>query len=144
MERYALPNCLIGRTKVAVYKRWLARKAQAHRRRDRKRGNHTATITEYKQAIHEAVIASGERDRFTGEDLDWSLISTYDNELSKAQRRKYKAALSLLPTVDHIDDGTGPANFQICGWRTNDMKNDIPCDDFIGFCRSVVAWADGH
>ena len=114
---YALPTFLAGKVEPAAYRRWLARKAAAHRRRDRLRGNLTATIEEYKLAIHAAVATSEGRNRFTGEELDWTLISTYDNAKSKELRRGYKATFALLPTVDHIGDGTGPASFQICGWR---------------------------
>ncbi|MCH7666911.1 MAG: hypothetical protein IH936_13415 [Acidobacteria bacterium] len=31
-------------------------------------------------AIHNAVLDGGDRDAYTGEKLDWSLISTYDNK----------------------------------------------------------------
>ena len=40
------------------------------------------------------------------------------NEEFKAKRRHYKAALALLPSVDHVGDGLGEADFKICGWRT--------------------------
>ena len=136
--KYELPPFLGGRIEAIAYRKWLGRKAARHCRRDRRRGNQTATIEEYKNSIHAAVIASEGRDRFTGEELDWSLISTYDNAKSKELRRGYKATFALLPTVDHIGGGTGPASFQICSWRTNDMKNDLACDDFVSLCRLVA------
>jgi hypothetical protein len=124
------------------FRRWLDRKAAALVRRDKKRDNTTATLKEYKQAIHEAVVRSGGLDAYTGEPLDWSLIGTYDNTQSKALRRAYKATLALLPTVDHVGDGLGPADFEICGWCTNDAKNDLTRIDFVALCRKVVAHAD--
>ena len=36
-------------------------------------------------AIHNAVLDGGDRDAYTGEKLDWFLISTYDNEKNKEQ-----------------------------------------------------------
>jgi hypothetical protein len=93
----------------------------------------------YKRSIHAAVIASGGHDRFTGEPLDWTLISTYDNAKSKELRRGYKATLAFLPTVDQVGDDTGPASFQICGWRTNDMKNDLACEDFVALSAMAAA-----
>lgn len=96
---YVFPQCLAGQVAPAVYARWLQRKAAAHVRRDRKRGNSNATISAYKQAIHSAVVASGGRDAYTGENLDWSLISQYDNEKSKLLGRSYKKELAALPNA---------------------------------------------
>jgi hypothetical protein len=36
-----------------------------------------------KDAIHAAVCATQGRDAYTGEKLDWSLVSQYDNDESK-------------------------------------------------------------
>lgn len=129
-------------TDAGLYRKWLHSKAVAHVRRDRGRGNAQARVALYKLAIHAAVWRSGGQDHYTGEPLDWSLISTYDNGDSKAGRRTYKAALALLPTVDHVGDGLGAADFQICAWRTNDAKNDLSHEDFVALCRSVVAHSD--
>ncbi len=121
-----------------VYERWLQRKAVAHVRRDRNRGNLTATNQEYKIAIHKAVCESEGVDAYTGEKLDWTLLSQYDNEESKKDGRKYKKKFALLPSVDHVGDGTGAANFKICAWRTNDAKNDMSLNEFIQLCKLVV------
>ena len=110
-------------------------------RRDRKRGNQTASGESYRRAIHEAVCDSGGRDAYTGEVLSWELLSTYNNDESKLQGRVYRRNLGLLPTVDHIGDGTGEADFKICGWRTNDAKDDLPYDKFLQVCRSVLVLA---
>jgi hypothetical protein len=142
-KKYAIPGFLAQRVKQADYERWLHRKAAAHVRRDRRRGNATAMIEEYKRAIHDAVCTSAGRDAYTGEDLDWDLIGTYENERSKEGKRAYKANFALLPTVDHVGDGLGPADFRICAWRTNDSKSDLSHKAFIALCRRVVAFADG-
>jgi hypothetical protein len=144
VRKYQLVPDLAGLVAQDVYERWLHRKAVAHVRRDRARGNTTATNESYKRAIHSAVNASAGRDFYTGEMLDWSLVSTYDNEKSKLDRRAYKAGLALLPTVDHLNDGTGEADFVICSWRSNDAKNDMSIDDFVALCRKVVSFADGR
>ena len=137
--KYALPEFLNGRCAEGAYIRWLDRKAVAHVKRDRQRGNGTATRESYMQAIHRAVIAGEGRDVYTGEPLEWELISTYDNDQSKDGRREYKRQFALLPTVDHVGDGTGPADFVICGWRTNDCKNDLSREELVEFCRAVLA-----
>jgi hypothetical protein len=141
-KKYPLPLFLVGRCEPAAYVRWLDRKARAHVIRDRGRGNVTATREEYMGAIHRAVLASDGRDAYTGAPLAWDLISTYSNEGSRAGRRVYKQTLADLPTVDHVGDGTGAADFVICGWRTNDCKNDLTREELIAFCRAVLAHCD--
>lgn len=106
----------------ATYIRWLRRKAAAHVKRDRKRAGHVITGEAYRKAIHAAVCSQGTHDFYTGEALDWSLVSTYDNEASKAGRSVYKAGLALLPTVDHVLREDGTWDFVICAWRTNKPK----------------------
>ena len=79
-------------------------------------------------------------DAYTGEALDWSLISKYDNADSKSGRRDYKKGFALLPTVDHKATEQD-ADFAICGWRTNDAKNDLQYQEFLELCKKVVAAA---
>jgi hypothetical protein len=112
----------------------------AHVKRDRARGR-SAVRTVYKEAIHAAVLLSGGRDAYTGDELDWRLISTYRNEESKVGRHGYKSGFALLPTVDHIDSGATESSFQICSWRTNDSKNDLSVEQFIDLCKTVVVFA---
>ncbi|HLJ88537.1 MAG TPA: hypothetical protein VKZ53_17080 [Candidatus Angelobacter sp.] len=95
-------------------------------------------------AIHRAVQCCGGHDCYTGEQLDWSLLCKYSNEESRAQGRHYKAKFALLPSVDHVGDGLGEADFKICAWRTNDAKNDLSYNDFVTLCRNVVAHFEGH
>src|SRR5437868_6972854 len=102
---YGVPQCIGDKCEQKPYSRWLHRKAVAHVKRDRKRfGIKTCTVAGYKAAIHEAVKNSGHQDFYTGEILDWSLISTYRNAASIEGKSKYKKSLALLPTVDHTLD----------------------------------------
>jgi hypothetical protein len=137
-KKYALPPFLAEYITQANYVRWLERKSISHVRRDKKRGNTTAINEAYKIAIHAAVVASNGCDHYTGEMLHWNLLSQYENEESKLRKREYKALFALLPTVDHVGDGLGQADFKICAWRTNDAKNDLSHDDFVALCRCVV------
>lgn len=141
-RKYELPTFLEGTLTQERYERWLRHKARAHVKRDRRRGNAGATGAEYLVAIHRAVVESGGHDFYTGEALDWYLAGTYDNERSLVGRRGYKAGFALLPTVDHVDDGLGPADFKICAWRTNAAKNDLVHEEFVALCRRVVRHAD--
>ena len=139
-RRYDLPKFLDGTCSRADYIRWLDRKARAHVKRDRGRGNTQALQAEYKEAIHRAVLDGGEKDAYTGEVLDWSLISTYDNRESKRGGRAYKRNFALLPTVDHVGDGLGAPDFRICSWRTNDAKSDLEFQEFLALCNRVVEY----
>lgn len=138
--RYAVPQ-LLG-IQQETYLRWLRRKAATHVKRDRKRAEHTITGEIYRLAIHAAVADHGTHDFYTGEVLDWSLVSRYDNEQSKVGRSKYKATFALLPTVDHVVRPDGKWDFVICAWRTNDAKNDLDHSEFLDLCRRVIAHAE--
>lgn len=136
-----LPPFLEGKVPEGAYLRWLSRKAAAHVRRDRKREMGDAMGALYCDAIHDAVLASEGRDAYTGEALDWSLISQYDNDLSKEGRHHYKAGFALLPTVDHLSSSASSASFRICAWRTNDAKNDMSVEAFVLLCAKVLIQA---
>ena len=136
-RKHSTPGFLDGVVSAETYERWLERKARAHVVRDRKRG-HAAVRAVYKEAIHAAVALSLGKDCYTGETLDWHLISTYKNEESKSGRHKYKSSLALLPTVDHFAAGETEASFRICAWRTNDAKNDLSHEDFVDLCKKVL------
>lgn len=138
MRKYRLPDFLKDIVSQETYDRWLHRKAVTHVRRDRKRGNEKATNSEYKKAIHKAVEESKGKDTYTNENLDWSLLSQYDNDKSKKHGRYYKKKFALLPSVDHVEDGKSQANFKICSWRTNDSKNDLSYDEFVELCLKVI------
>ncbi|WP_249936341.1 hypothetical protein [Janthinobacterium lividum] len=137
-RKYALPTFLVGVVEPTAYQRWLVHKAQAHVKRDRKRGNATAIDEAYRIAIHAAVGASSGCDAYSGEPLNWTLLDTYDNADSAEGGRTYKHDFALLPTVDHVGDGLGPADFKICGWRVNDAKHDLDVPAFLPVCRAVL------
>lgn len=142
MERkYPLPAFLDGILDQESYERWLKRKAAAHCKRDRKRGNASISQESYRLAIHHAVVRSGGLDEYTGAELNWKLVSTYNNERSKAERRDYKKGFGGLPTVDHVGDGLGAAEFKICSWRVNDAKNDLTYDEFLELCADVLRFS---
>jgi hypothetical protein len=136
--KYGRPSFLPEKVTQGDYERWLRGRAQAHVKRDRRRGNKVAIGEMYRSAIHHAVLACKGRDAYTGEKLDWSLIGKYNNSMSQRKGRRYKREFVLKPTVDHVGDGAGPANFRICGWRTNDAKSDLDLPDFLVLCQAVL------
>jgi hypothetical protein len=136
----SLPPFLEGVISSDVYSHWLSRKASAHARRDQKRfSNNWTSGGGYRDAIHKAVLASEGRDYYTGEPLDWTLLSTYNNESSKAGKHAYKAQFALLPTVDHERADDPKTEFRICAWRTNDAKHDLSLEQFVDLCKLIVA-----
>jgi hypothetical protein len=141
MKKYQLPEFLTRVLSQDVYERWLHRKGIAHVRRDRKRGSTTARNAEYKLVIHQAVKDSKGLDAYTREKLDWTLISKWRNKDAKSGGSKYKKRFALLPTVDHVGDRRGQPNFAICGWRTNDAKNDLTYLEFLKLCKKVLTAA---
>jgi hypothetical protein len=139
-QLYPLPAFLVDRISREQYIRWLQRKAEAHVKRDRLRSPAVPiTVSGYKQQIHAAVAASNGVDWYTDEALEWEKISTYNNDQSKLHRSVYKAGFALLPSVDHVLGEEGRYDFVICGWRTNDAKNDLSLPDFLHVCRKVLA-----
>jgi hypothetical protein len=139
---YVLPPSLGDRVPENQYLKWLQRKAQSLVKRDRRRGNSRATVSRYKHEIHRTIVRDDPLDWYTGEELDWRLISKYSNEEAKKFKRKAKLTYARLPTVDHEDDGQGEPHFRICGWAVNDAKNDLPLADFLRLCERVLAHRD--
>lgn len=135
---YTVPECK-NKCEQKPYVRWLQRKAVAHVKRDRGRFElNSCTVAGYKAAIHKAVTDGGDRDYYTGEVLDWRLISTYRNAASLEGKTKYKKSFALLPTVDHTVDEHGNLKFVICSWRMNDMKNDMSDAELYEMCERVL------
>ena len=137
--KYNLPKFLADRIIPEQYRRWLARKAAAHCKRDRKRVTGPIALADYKERIHRAVCASNGIDWYTGEELQWELVSKYNNDESRRGRTGYKAGFARLPTVDHVTGEDGQYEFVICGWRTNDAKNDLSLSEFLHVCRLVLS-----
>jgi len=137
LANYPLPAFLIGRCTHPVYIKWLNNKADTLLKRDKSRGKPyaaKATESEYKKEIHRAVLDGGERDPYTGEKLEWELISKWDSK--EKHPDGYKRKFLLMPTVDHVfSDGL---KFEICSWRTNDGKADLSPKEFVEFCGLVA------
>jgi hypothetical protein len=138
---YAVPDPIESQCDQAKYSRWLQRKAVAHVRRDRKR-ERSCTVAQYKKEIHEAVCQSGGKDFYTGQELSWALVSTYDNLSSRDGRSIYKEKFANLPTIDHTVDDQGHPRFVICSWRINEAKGDMRMDEFYQLCQSILDYRD--
>lgn len=137
--KYELPQFLKGTDlKREKYARWLHRKAQSHARRDSRRRKKKISPSEYKQAIHRAVLDSKGQDFYTGEVLEWSLIGEYDNEEAEEKGLEYRRDLALLPTVDHENPEAEEPVFRICGMQTNDCKSNLTVEELKDWCKKFL------
>jgi|GEM_PF-774403 hypothetical protein len=142
-QKYFLPDFLKDILPESRYRRWLVRKTSHLYHTDKKQnrpcvGNATGRL--YKQLIHEAVLANGLLDRFTGERLRWDLLGTWDDSFTKNPSQALVKKFSLLPTVDHIDPCAAAPGFEICSWLVNRCKSDMTPDEFISQCKNVIAF----
>lgn len=140
--KYSAPAYVLESVEQALYADWLHKKAVAHVVRDRKRWKAEISVSEYKQAIHEAVLTGNGFDPYTGEKLDWHLIGKYDNESAKGVGSSYKQKFRMLPTLDHLEHAhSKKPKFQICSWEVNDAKSDLTHDEFIKLCKRIIQHA---
>jgi hypothetical protein len=138
-SKYNLPQFLQGRVTVDTYRHWLLVKAKSLHSRDLRKKRPYAkpgTWTEYRQAIHEAVVRAGEFDPFTGAALQWELISTWDDKSAKDCGQEYIKKFYLLPTADHTDPSK--LDFEICSWLVNMCKTHLSADEFLNLCKTVT------
>jgi hypothetical protein len=103
---------------------------------------HGISRTNYSQAIHNAVIETGLYDPYTGDELRWDLISTWNTSVH-ADSGKYRKKYALMPTVDHIDPQATTLQLEICSWRANSCKSDLNPEEFVAFCEKVVEHGKG-
>jgi len=136
--KYPLPIWLEGVVATDRFSKWLQRKAVCHVKRDVARGNSIATVSVYKKAIYDAVIHCKGVDAITHSAMDWGLIGSYRSDQAQKNGRDYKRLYFGLPTVDHLDDGLGQPDFQICRWDTNDCKNDLTDDELEAICIRIL------
>lgn len=137
-RKWTIPNCL--KPKVSdedAFRKWLTRKAQSVRKRDRKRNVPVLSLSVMKQAIVSAIERSNGCDFYTGELLDWHLISKWVGSEEGTSANDYRRKFWMLPSVDH--DFTNPAKsaFHICSWRMNDSKNDQSIAEFLQLAARV-------
>jgi hypothetical protein len=136
---YLLPPFLQGVISVKDYRHWLELKGHNLRRRDLNLKRLFAkenSFAVYKQKIHQAVLDGGGLDPFTGEKLDWGLVSK-KNELKKdGYVNNYLNTYALYPAVDHIIPEE--FEFEICSLISNQCKSSLTPEEFVGFCGRVV------
>jgi hypothetical protein len=139
--KYQLPICLEElRVDETAFVRWLHRKAMAHVRRDRRRGFRDSFVSRYKEHIIRAVAEANGCDFYTGQQLDWRLISKWNNDDASAKGGEYKRAFWNLPTVDHEDPRNPLSPIRLCSWRVNDAKNDQTIEELLKLADDIRKW----
>ena len=111
---------------------WISRKAKSLQRRDRKKSGKIASVDEYRKAIKKAIEESCGRDYYTGEKLDWHLIT--DEKVGRSKR------FHNLPTIDHYNPQKKDLDFKICSWVVNDMKSDLQPEEFIKKIEKIIKY----
>jgi hypothetical protein len=139
MTKITLPEFLKN-TEISEdkYLKWLKRKAVNIANRDR--GRKRNVEKKYRELIHNAVEKSKGKDFYTGEVLDWNLISTYNNEEAKQGGLYYMKKFSKLPTIDH--EYGSKMEFKVCSWLTNDCKSYLNHNELTEFCRKIIAHSE--
>jgi hypothetical protein len=140
---YTLPPFLKGICMPEKFRKWLGAKAEGLFQRDQRLGRSCAahgSKASYKKAVYDAVMANGVADPYTGDSLNWAIISTWDPVGKNYDPGTFKEKYSLLPTVDHTNPDNNTLEFEICSWIVNSCKNDMNRDEFLAFCKKVVAY----
>jgi hypothetical protein len=138
---YMLPPFLQGVVSLKDYRDWLDHKANHLWVRDNKLNRPCAKenpIRAYKQKIHQAVIDGGEFDPYTGEKINWELISKVKTLKREEYVNDFLNANAMLPAVDHINPEE--FGFEICSWISNESKSCMTPEEFVGFCQKVVSF----
>ena len=140
---YSLPEKIKGQCDEETYNSWLYRRAASLLKRDRKH-HVVATLKEYRDEIHQAVLTAADTDAYTGERMNWGLIGTYNDGDARTGGKAYRRRFAEMPSIDHDYDRAGSFQFRICSWRTNDCKSDLSVEELIIFCRKILQFQENH
>ena len=133
-----LPECFNElHVDETAFVRWLHRKAMAHVHRDRRRGFQDLSVGLYKEQIFRAVEEANGCDFYTGLNLDWKLISKWNNDDASTKGGDYKRKFWNLPTVDHENPRNPRSRLRLCSWRVNDAKNDQTIEEFLELAKAI-------
>lgn len=97
----------------------------------------------YRSLVYDAILRSGGVDCYTGQPLRWDLWAReYEQGQHAVVMAKHRHE---YPTFDHehlLVGGQRTFVLHLCAFSTNDMKGDRTREEFIAWCRKVVAHAD--
>ncbi len=137
---YKLPPFLEGICLQKVYTKWHLRRAISLYQRDKKAKRNCVlynTISDYRQAICNAVALSSLKDPYTGDTMRWDLIGTWTSTKGSDGSDSFKRNYALLPTVDHVDTKSKVLVFEICSWQINSCRNDLTSEEFVDLCKKI-------
>lgn len=121
-------------TNCTRYNQWLQAQATSCRARDRGAIEPRPPLSDYRTAIHLAVVRSRGLDEYTGEPLEWNRLN---HERPIAGGRKNHRTRGRWPSVDHYH-GTGKLNYRICSGQVNNAKGPLDHQQFVELCRKVA------
>lgn len=137
-EKFKLPECLkkldVSET---AFRHWLQRKAESCQRRDKKRKIKGVTVSATKQRILKAIEEADGCDYYTGLQLDWKLISKWNNDEAFKRRGEYKIKFWNLPTIDHEVPSSDVTRLRLCSWQLNDAKNDQTIQELLILAENI-------
>ena len=139
--KYFLPDFLQGRVELSVYRKWLIEHGCSLFIRDAKMKRPCAAgsnETIYTELIHAAVQRSGKSDPFTGQELAWEIINTWDTKAPWAHDPAVMKKFAPLPTVDHKYPSAAALDFEICSLAINESKSSLTPEEFVAQCGKIV------
>jgi hypothetical protein len=137
---FPLPAVLQGLMTPPEYNKLVRVKAWALFKRDRKRKLSvalTSSIDLYKETVNKAFASSGRLDPYSGEELRYDLIGTWDPDKAGTDS-DYEKEFYLMPTIDHVDPYGDGLAFEICSWEINCCKSFLNPEEFLRLCNKVV------
>ena len=141
ITKYFLPDFLQGRVEQCVYRKWLIEHGSQLFIRDRRLKRPCAAggnETVYTELIHAAVQSNGKSDPFTGQELAWEIINTWDTKAPWAHDPELMKRFALLPSVDHKYPSAVSLDFEICSLIINESKSSLTPEEFVAQCRRIV------
>ena len=120
-----------------TYKKILNRKAVSLTKRDKRRGG-SYQVKEAMNAIHLAFQNCQGSDPYDGMPLESQLLEIEDRAIQRITEIACKRQFRRMPTVAHIT-AEPVAQFEIVSRQTYDAKEGYGSEEFIDYCRAVVA-----
>jgi hypothetical protein len=148
LPKYPLPAYLQDIYTVSSYAGMLKLKARNLRNRDRRNKKPVAlkySVAKYREKVHGAIMDGGRTDPYTGETIDWTLISKWDGVAGKDRGIPnllavgFDKSLYLSPSIDHVYPDSDELELEVCSWIANSCKSVLNPAEFIALCGKVAA-----
>jgi hypothetical protein len=138
---YFPPDFAKGKCTVRQFRKWLKDRTRTLYCRDVELKRPYALNSSWSTYTHMMNDAAqhGQFDPYTGVELTWEEIDTWNPDLARGNR-EYAKAFALMPTIDHIDPAADVLEFEICSWKINSCKGNLNPQEFVDLCKRVVEY----